>query len=756
MSIRLPGTEQEPDLRELEEQAAEHLAKEGLAPLEAEEFLEEEAGISPLPIGRVAFVVSCSTLAAAVMVGGVFLGLGPRIWAAVAGLLGVGLAVLSRRLRNPIMVNVAIVVGIVLVGIILAIPGGSLADVFNLAPFVREAVTSGDVLRPPVEFTLGWRAILGWLMGGLGLAAAWVGIELRRPALGLLVPLPIVAIAAISVSNDAKLASGLFCLVLFAVGLGLLSGIETGGDGEQRPLSYEVRRGARALPMIAVITGGLFFLARANFLFPPPLFDPTQSAQKPRTVPLTEVPDRVLFTVKASITGPWRMGGLDVYDGKDWRLAPFAQNLLREVPRSGVVDSELQPGVRATFDIKDLGGAVLPGLPNLVGVVAEGPSLAYDRRTGNIRLAQGQIQPGLRYTAVAARVPSVEELRNITASPPNSVERYLEIPPPPPAVRDLLQRAPETPPWDRFDFVRQEFLKIVIAKGQGVPVSMPPEKVDDLLAGSKRGTPYEIVAAQAMLARWVGIPARIGYGFDGGEPAGDVVEVRPKHGVSFVEVYFAGYKWLPVIGTPLQAETSFGTEQTQQNRDVLASDDIAVRVFVPFEVDPKSYLFQQIRAIVSIVVPVILAMLIAYYIWPGLRKVILRTRRRSWAQRRGIRERIAVGYSEWRDLATDFGYRFESDTPLMFLDRVVPDEEHVEFSWLVTRGLWGDLQDRLGPDDATAAEELSRTLRRRMSQAHSWTLRTIAAVSRLSLRYPYDPLIDTLRKEKKSAIKKAA
>ena len=28
-------------------------------------------------------------------------------------------------------------------------------------------------------------------------------------------------------------------------------------------------------------------------------------------------------------------------------------------------------------------------------------------------------------------------------------------------------------------------------------------------------TPYEIVAAEALLARWAGVPARIGFGFDG-------------------------------------------------------------------------------------------------------------------------------------------------------------------------------------------------------------------------------------------------
>jgi hypothetical protein len=339
---------------------------------------------------RVALAVGASTVAAAVMVGGVFAGVaGPRIWATIAGVLGVVAATRVRAIKNPWLMNVAILLSIVAIGIILTLPAGSFSDVVNPGPFVREAITSGDVQRPPVEFTLGWRAILGWLMGGLGFAAAWVALELKRPALGVLIPLPIVAIAAISVPDDAKLASGILALILFAIGLAMLSGVEGGETDSSRSLAFELRRAARAAPLLGAITVALILLARANVLFPAPVYDPTQSAQKPKAIPLSEVPDRVLFSVQSSVTGPWRMGSLDVYDGNDWRLPPFADNRIEEVPETGIVDSELKPGVKATFVTEGLTGAVLPGLPNLVGLVAEGPILAHDKRTGVIRLANG-------------------------------------------------------------------------------------------------------------------------------------------------------------------------------------------------------------------------------------------------------------------------------------------------------------------------------------------------------------------------------
>lgn len=737
MATTLPPTE-ESELTSLEEQAAEHLAEEGLPVEVPEEGLVEEAPEAPLAAGRLASAVAFSTLAAAAMTGGVFEGIKASVYGALAAVLGVLIAVWASRIRRPALMHAVIVGGLFAIGLLLVVPNG-LDKVFGIGVHVKEAIVAGNQRRPPVAFTSGWTAIVGWLLGGLGFAAAWVAVVVRRPALGLLIPIPVVAITAISVPDSVQVPIGIVCLVLFAVALGLLSGAQMGTEEERSSLAYELRRGVRGLFMIGAISVALFLLAQLGFLFPRPLYDPTQEAKKPKTIPLSEVKDRVLFRVKSSVTGPWRMGHLDVYDGADWRLPPFAESKLSEVPRSGVVDRELVPGVKATFLVADLGGAVLPGLPNVFGIVAEGPKLAFDERIGNIRLAEGTIKPGLEYTVVAAKVPSIDELIASDQPVPDEVKQYLEIPDPPPAVKDLLQQAPQTSTWEKLDFLRQTFLSTVTSKGQGTPVSVPPSKVQDMLAGSKTGTPYEIVAAQAILARWAGVPSRIGYGFDGGEKVGEFLEVRPKHGASYLEVYFPTFKWLPVIGTPQQAQTSITDDPQQFDPNVAASNEVAVKLYVPIALDPRSLVYAQIRAILAVAVPLILGILLLYYSWPALRKIWLRARRRTWAAEQGPAEGIALAYAEWRDTCTDFGYRFDSDTPLMFLDRVVEDDEHIELAWLVTRTLWGDLSDRATADDATAAEELSRALRKRVGQGHPATLRLIAALSRLSLRYPYAP-----------------
>ena len=678
-------------------------------------------------------------LASAMAVGGIFLGPGGRVIAALAGVCGVALAYGAARLRPVVWINVVLFLGVFVVGLALVVPTG-VANLGALRGEVARAVASGDVLRPPVAFTPGWHAIVAWIMASIGVAAGWIALAFRRAVLAMLVPLPAAAVAAISVAREQQVGSGLAVFVLFAVGLGLLSGAVVGDGDEPVSLTYTVRRLLRALPLLAVATGGLALLSQAHFLFPRPTIDPTRQPQKPRATPLSAAKDRVLFEVQSSVTGPWRLGSLDVYDGHDWRLPPLAQGHLRDVARTGYVDRRLAPGEKATFTVAGLGGAVLPSLPNTVGILAEGPKLAYDSRSGNIRVSQGEVQAGLQYTVTAAALPTVDELAGLRASIPPELVPYTRIGAPPDAVRSLVQDAVSRyhDRWNQFNYARTYVLEHVTSTGPGVPTAITPERVQDMLAGSRSGSPFEIVAAQAMLARWLGVPSRIGYGFDGGDQVNGRLQVRPRDGATFVEVAFPGYGWLPVIGTPRQARPTTGDASQQRvDTSVLPSNDISISVYVPIVLAPPSILLRQVQRVVVIVVPIAVLCFLAYLLVPALLKLVRRTRQRTAAQHAGPRARVVLAYGEWRDHATDFGYGHPTDTPLQYLGRLANDEEQRELAWLVTRAAWGDLRATVDGHDAAAAEELSRALRRRLSLAHPPLLRAIAALSWLSLRRPY-------------------
>ena len=721
---------------------------------------EEEFADLPPPPGRYALAAALPVLAAAVMVGGIFQGFSPRFYAGVAGLFGVGLAATAVRVRRPLAANAVVVAGLFGIGLLMIGTRGP-ANIFEVRELVAQAVASGNVLRPPVPFVVGWYALIGWLMGVVGFVTGWVAMALRRPAFAVLLPLPVAGFAGISVPENSQVASGIAVLVLFVGGLAALSSAtqmegELGEEEEEvkAPLAFQLRKAAKGIPILIAISFAMFFLSKTGFLFPDPAYNPAQEAQKPKTVPLSEVQDRVLFEVESELSGPWRIGSLDVYDGTDWRLPPFAASELEQVPRSGIVDSELTPEVRATFTVAGLGGGVLPGLPNPVGIIAEGSLLSFDDRSDNIRLVAGQVEPGRRYQVVAAGLPTIDELREIVEPLPADVETFLEIPSDiPPAVQTLIDQAPKTSKWDTFDFLRTFILDEIVATGSGVPVSISPDRVQEILAESREASPFEIVAMQAMLARWVGVPSRIGYGFDGGEEVDGRLQVRPRHGATFVEVYFPGFKWLPVIGTPKQAEPTSGADASQQRTDpnVLPSEDIAVQLTLPVVGEPPSKFGEQVRNIIFVVLPMLFTIFLIWVLSPAVIKGYRRSRRRSDARASGARARVALAYAEWRDLATDFGARYPSDTPLQFLKRFPADPEHRELAWLTTRVLWGDLMDQCTPELASIAEELSRALRKRMSLAQPGTLRAVAAVSRLSLNDPFVPIPPTRRQLKKLA-----
>ena len=750
----------EPDLEGLEAKVAEALAEEGghlEEDLEAAEAAsdvgEPEVEGSPL---RLAVAIALTTTGAAVMVGGIFLGASPRVYATVAGIAGVALAAFASRIRKPALANAVIVVGLFAIGL-LAVALSGAGNIGHVRALVSSAVKNGDVTRPPVTFSVGWHAIVAWLLGLTGFVAGWVALTIRKPAIGIMLPLPVAAICGVSVPKTAQVASGIVVLVLFAVALGILSSARAfRTDDERPPLAYELRRAGRGIVFIGLITLALVGLAQTHILFPKPVIDPTKQPQRPRVAPLDPAKDRVLFTADPSI-GPFRTGSLDVFDGTYFKLPAFTDSRLQSVPRSGIVDDTLATGPAATITIEGLSGAVLPTLPNTVGIVARA-DLSYDSRNGNIRFTQGGASPGFSYQVAAAPLPKVTDLAADTEPLPSSVMQFVTVPPPPPVVVDLLNQAKAkfNDKWDQYQYLYDQAISTITAAGTGAAnAPVPPSRVQDLLAGSKQGSPYEIVATEALLARWDGIPSRVAFGYDTVQnhcslPDSTAAnchaldgkfQFHPNDGATFVEVYFPHYKWLPINIPPKKSQPTVGSNPANQKVDptILPSDDIGVQVFLPSVVQPASVVAQQILAILAIVIPLILLVLLGYYLYPALSKSLARNRRRAQARAIGPRARIALAYAEWRDFAADMGYPYPGDTPLGFTDRFVDDAEHIEFAWLVTRAMWGDLQDRIDEGMAVAAEELSRALRLRLAAAHPATLRWIARFSRVSVRQPYAP-----------------
>ena len=702
------------------------------------------------PLRRPLLVAGLGTLSAALMTGGIFGSWSARGLCVAATVFGLAWAAFILRSPNRQVLKQALLlpVTIAVASLLVSMSGASSSPLAVMS----KAIKSGRLLQPPVPFDPGWRPILFSMFVILGFASAWVAASMRRPQAALAVPIPIVALTAITQPSGDKVIAGILGLVPLLAAVGVLFGADGQGPelGRQFELKRLIRGVAVGIPLIVL----LVVLSSSSFLFPKPVYNPQQKPQKPKPIPISAAADRVLFEIASTnggdppITGPWRTGVLDVYDGSDWRLAPFDPKRFKPVPSSGIVDNQRPGTIDVRFTVRDLGDqGVYPTVATPArGQFSGGDATLFDPRTGVFRVKAGRIKPGTIYTLSLPAYPTSTQLQAASSSSyPKDIKPFLAIGSPPASVHELLAQAPQNP-WLRLNFLRNKLNSVVVASGAGIPGPMKAAKVDQLLIGNHEGTPFEIVAAEAMLARWAGVPSRIGFGFDAGQKEGNVTTIRPKNSAQFLEVWFQGYGWVPVISAPPKAKTSFDTDKNKQFDPTIApSDDVAVNLEIPIELETLTQLYQRIRHVVLVALPFVLAVIVIYMALPSLYRARRRTLRRRWAQGQGVVAQVAVEYAELRDLTTDLSVGDPYDTPLEFLDRLIDDDEHAEFAWLVSRLLYGDMKGTATQQDAQAAIRMGESLRSRLSKGQPMQSRFLALISRASLHEPFSSEIPNVR-----------
>jgi hypothetical protein len=701
----------------------------------------DEGGGGVARPSRVVLAALLATWAAAWVAGGVFQGWLARPVALAGAAAGVGGVWLAVRRGKPVLQYFVVPAAFVL-GYMAALLLPNDTGVTGTVPdLVRRAIDNGGLATPPVPFDPGWRFLVVALLALIGAAATSLSIGMNRPKLALLVPLPVVVAGALSQPEGSEALAGVVALVLLVAALMMSFSAELSEEADTGP-RFEVRQLLRGLGGVAASLLVLAGLSQASLLFPAPDTDRAAKPQKPQIQPLSKVKDRPLFEAASTSGGPWRLGVLDEYDKGAWLLPPFDLKRFEDPGRGGAL-AELPAGVaarprlKATLTIRDIEGFTIPALANPVAVGQTSGDVGYDPRAQVLRVRRGSPGHGYQYTIEAAQPPTGEELAGAVGTVPSDIARFAQAPAPPLLVTDLLAAAP-TNQWERLQFLRSKLYEAVVASGAGVPVDINPARVAELLRGGT-GTPFEIVASEALLARWAGLPARIGFGFKGGAPLpGGAVEFRPKDGANWLEAWFPGQGWVPIVGVPPKAQASLDNDAKNKQEQVRPSEDLSLQIYLPVQ-NPNPLLFFEIaRYWLFAALPFLVVLGAAVAATPWFLKLERRRRRRAWAASRGPGARLAAAYAEFRDLAADFNVGDPAATPLEFLGLVVDDDEHAELAWLVTRGLYGDLARDLRVDDADAAEVMSASLRRRLTGAQRGVSRVTAAVSKSSLRAPYD------------------
>lgn len=734
-----------------EEPAAGTSRGEELAPEDAAAGADgEQPGLRSVRLSSVTLATVLSGLAAAWLVARLFRG-GIEPFAAVGAGVAVGVILtwLSFRTSRPTVLQAAVLPVSAIVGALFVLPSTTAGA--DLPYLIGQALRAGGLRQAPVAFAPGW-AFIGVVVTAATVAAALsLAVSLGRARLAVVVPLPLTVAAALLQPPGAELASSIVAILLAIGGLLVSYGSELGA-GQGLGAQFETRRLVRGGLLLLVVVAALVGLSRTSFLFPATNRSDIIPPRKPP--PPVALPDRTLFTVRSSQPGPWRVGTLDGYGQDALLLPPTDPNRAKPVPASGrVASAGRHPTYSATFTVDVLPGRTLPTPAQTVSISGHRGGLEYDPRTDDVQLADTSIPPHYSYTVTAQAPPTGKELAEAPAPTPAMVKDYTVAPPAPAIVKRLLAAIPpQTDAFDRLEALRQDLYDKVVLAGTGNPVDIPPSLVARMLEGGE-ATPYEVDAAQVLLARWAGIPARLGYGFYGGTRHGSVVSFGPADGSAWLEAWFQGYGWVPIVGTPPKATPSISRHLKKSNPLVLPTDQLAITVYVPVQLPSYRQLFEVVRWWVLFSLPFLAGAGLVLWGYPWPLKLLRSRRRRRWARGRGRgpAARIAAAYSELRDRARDLNIGTGRETPLEFLEVLAADDEHTELAWLVTRGLWGDLARDLRLEDVEYGEEMAASVRRRLSQDQTGLNRILAAVARTSLREPWSNEVPNRRARREAA-----
>lgn len=699
----------------------------------------------PVSLLSASAAAALSTAGVGWMLGGIFTGSFPRLVGVLGALIGAGTVAVSSRLRNPatlqfLALPFGVVVGVVLTA---AVAGGS-----SVPTLVVEAVKGGGLSQPPVPFDPGWRFLLVVLTCSIAVSAATGAVAFSRSRIAAFLPAPVLAAGALIQPEGKELTSVVPALLLLVGGLAVAFGGELSRDSSTGA-GFEARRLGKAGAFLVVIMAAMVGLSHLGFLYPPTQDSTVIPPKRPQTPPPLTT-DKVLFTFKGKEIAPLRVGVLDGYDGTAWLTPPYDPKRFVDVTDANlpvfgpdrIKDPQRQQTPKKTISleirVEEPGPSrEVPDLSNTFKATGLPKGAEYDPRTQTLRLP-GRAKRGVTYTVEAA-APADAVALSKAPRPGDAFKPFVSVPPMPPAVAALIAGVPkDLNAYERLQAVRTAFFTKITAKGPGNPVDLVPARVDEFLNGTL-ATPYEITASEVLMARWAGIPARIGYGYYNPDvkPGKDSrYEIRQSDGAMWLEAYFPGAGWTPILGKPPKAQASLN-DTKKKNTSILPNGLISAQLYIPIRQEGLQLLYTIVQ---FWLVRVLAVAGVAFFFWillPGMLKQARRVRRKRWAMRHGPRARIAVAYADIRDRAIDFNIGHPTLTPLQFLDVLEPDEDHTQLAWAVTRALWGDLARDLRTEDVETVEQWSRGLYRRFNAGQPYLMRTLAFGSRVSLRDPW-------------------
>jgi len=259
---------------------------------------------------------------------------------------------------------------------------------------------------------------------------------------------------------------------------------------------------------------------------------------------------------------------LDKLTDSGWSLFGQPESTVRVSPRlpppPGLTDASLAGTVSTTVTVaRDVGSDDLDALPvpyPTTTIEAKG-DLEADRSTLMV-FDQGTPLGGLSYRVTSiVNAPSAEGLETAPPPPAAIKDNYLEVPASYNSLRALAKSiaGKAKTPLDKAVALQDWLANGSFKYSLKAPTVLNASELSQFLNVTKSGYCQQFSFAMAVLARLLGIPSRVAYGFTSGSSLGDDEwQVTTHDAHAWPELYFSGSGWLRFEPTPSGA-TGQGT-----------------------------------------------------------------------------------------------------------------------------------------------------------------------------------------------------
>ncbi len=519
-----------------------------------------------------------------------------------AALLSSAVAVMARRLRVPLVLSALI--SIILLGALIInryAPGTARfavlptsATVDRLQLVFDELIVNFQELKTPVPALQPFVAasmVGAWIMAFL---TDWGAMRLRlafEPVLPSGLLFVFTSIPPVSAGGYQVLSTIVFAAAVAAWAVGqrsanlLQRGVWLANDHRRGPAS--IGTAGAVVAAVAVLAGAIVG-GRLPGAGADPVYSFNEQGDPTRVVvsPYVNIRSRLvsqtsqeLFTVAADKPTYWRIAGLDTYEDDIWKVAGDFSPETGKLPGQREFSGEISE-VTQDYSISALAAIWLPAAFAPSEILAATAEVTWNAENSSLTVANDvPDSDGVQYS-LKSNVPAftVEQLQAGSEAVPSDIaDRYLSLPgdlTPLVEQRALEITQGQTTRYDKMLALQDHF------RGYDYNVQLGPREGDPIeqFLAERQGFCQQFAGTFALMARALGVPARVATGFTWGDPVGTdeesgktIYKVTGRHTHAWPEVYFDDLGWVafePTPGRGLPGAVSYTGAAATQDSDV--------------------------------------------------------------------------------------------------------------------------------------------------------------------------------------------